>query len=202
MKKKEHDRPFRPEDYNETTEPLEAPPELFAVGSSPAGNPASAAAPTIPATQPIFLPSGVGAPAASPSHQQPQASYPVLPPAPFKTYRGQPPGGAVPSGEERPARRRSRLPGVIRFCFVLVQLVLLARVVCLVFGVQNTALWLTLLFAASDLFLLPVRGLAGHLNLSILAGTSLLTYLEYLVALLGYGLLSWFLSLLLRAFLR
>jgi hypothetical protein len=91
---------------------------------------------------------------------------------------------------------------VIKFCFVLVQLVLLARVVCLLFGVQNTALWLTLLFAAGDLFLWPVRWLAENINLSILAGTRLLTYLEFLVAILGYGLLSRLLTPLLRALLR
>ena len=102
----------------------------------------------------------------------------------------------------RAGRRRSPLPGLVRLCFVLVQLILLARALCLLFGVQNTTLWLTLLFASGDLFVLPARWLAANINLSVLAGTSLLVYLEFLVAILAYGLFSRLLALLLRALLN
>jgi hypothetical protein len=89
----------------------------------------------------------------------------------------------------------------VRLFLVLVQLVLLARALCLLFGVQSTTLWLALLFAAGDLFVQPARWLAANINLSLLAGTQLLVYLEFLVAILAYGLLSRLLTLLLRALL-
>lgn len=200
--------PFRQEDYNDTTEPLEAfdlpvyrPPVYNAGDLSPA-------APTVPATQPIVLPrfpqGQVASPpqAAYPLHQPPQA-YPVLPP-PLKKYRGHPPGGSPPVYDPQPVRyqHRSRLPGLVRFFFVLVQLILLADVLCRLFGVQNTALWLTLLFAAGDLFVQPMRWVAANINLPILAGTPVLTYLEFLAAILVYGLFSRLLTLLLRALLN
>jgi hypothetical protein len=89
----------------------------------------------------------------------------------------------------------------VRLFLVLVQLVLLARALCMLFGVQSTNLWLTFLFAAGDLFVQPMRLLAANINLSILAGTQLLIYLEFLVAILAYGLLSRILTFILRSFL-
>ncbi|HEX7736945.1 MAG TPA: hypothetical protein VF458_19015 [Ktedonobacteraceae bacterium] len=197
-KKQARNKPFRLEDYNETTEPLEALPEPLYLSPAFTEKPAGGAAPTMPATQPIFVPYTAEAQPAYPVYQPSPSVYPVLPPAPLKTYRGQPPGGA---SAREPARRRSRVPGVVKFCVLLMQLVLLARVVCLLFGVQNTALWLTLLFAAGDLFVLPARWLAENINLPILTGSPLLIYLEFLVAILAYGLCSRFLTLLLRAIL-
>jgi len=94
------------------------------------------------------------------------------------------------------------LPGLVRLFFVLVQLVLLARALCLLFGVQSTTLWLTLLFAAGDLFIQPAHWLAANINLSVLAGTQVLIYLEFLVAILAYGLFSRLLTLLLRVLLN
>lgn len=72
----------------------------------------------------------------------------------------------------------------------------------MLFNIQNTTLWLTLLFAAGDLFVEPIRWLAANINLSILAGTQLLLYLEFLVAILAYGLFSRLFVRILRAFLN
>ncbi|HEY0752576.1 MAG TPA: hypothetical protein VGD98_01240 [Ktedonobacteraceae bacterium] len=200
MGKQTNNKPFRQEDYNEATEPL---PLLPYVNPYSAGN---AAVPTQPATQPIFLPY---VPPAQPTYAQPQtpaypqpqppaANYPVLPP--LKKQRGRPPGGAEPYEQPLPARRRrrNRLPGLVRFFFVLVELVLLARIVCMLFRVQASAFWFALLVAASDLFVQPAHWLATYVNISWLAGTSLLTYLEFVVAILMYAIISRLLSFLLR----
>ncbi len=85
---------------------------------------------------------------------------------------------------------------------MLVQLALLARVVCMLFNVQNTTLWLTLLFAASDLFVQPMRWLAANVNISFLAGTQLLVFLEFLLAALAYGIFSRLFVRLLKALLN
>lgn len=202
MRKQRQNQPFQPEDYNEPTEPLEpivipqyAGPLYTENGVFPSATTSPAPAPAIPLPPTEVLPP-------YPYYQQPQPAYPVLPPAPLKKYRGYPPGGAVPRQGRRPAyRRRSMLPGLVRFLLLLVQLVLLARVVCLLFSVQGNTPWLALLFAAGDLFVRPVVWLAANINLSILAGTQFLIYLEFLVAILAYGLLSRLLPFLLRALL-
>ena len=61
---------------------------------------------------------------------------------------------------------------------------------------------LEVLFAAGDLFVEPVRWLAAQLTLSWLSGTALLTDLEFVGAILAYGLLSWLLVRLLRVLLN
>jgi hypothetical protein len=86
--------------------------------------------------------------------------------------------------------RRSPIPGLVWFFLFLVQLVLVARIICVLFGVQTTTAWLTLLVAASDLCVLPVRWLAANINLASLTGTELLVILEFLVALVAYGIFS------------
>lgn len=189
---------FGPEDYSDTTEPVARvvlPPPVvptYAGGAAPD-------AWTVPAPQPAVRPFP-GEVAPDYPYAQPQAPYPVLPP-PLKRYRGQPPGGS-PS-VYRPARRlhRSPIPGLVRLAFFLIQLALLARVVCMFVNVQITSPWLALLFAASDLFVQPIRWLAANINLSVLAGTQLLVYLEFLLAVLLYGLVSRLLVRLLRALL-
>jgi hypothetical protein len=202
-KRQAENQPFQPSDYNEPTEPLE-PLVLPQYYPAYAGEGASPLAPTVP-TPPLHLPpvASVAQPV-YPYPQPAQAAYPVLPPAPARKHRGYPPGGASPAYQPWSARRqrKSPWPGLVRFFFVLVQLVLLTRVVCLLFGVQNTAAWLTLLFAAGDFFVLPMRWLAESINLPVLAGTQLLIYLEFLVAILAYGLFSRLLTLLLRALLN
>lgn len=200
-KKQAQNRPFQLSDYNEPTEPLDVsalpsypgpfspPPEAFSV------------APTVQAPQPYPQQPQ----AMYPYYQQPQAVYPVLPPSPIKKNRGQPPGGASsPYSAPAPARRwrRSPLPGLVRFCFILVQLVLVIRVVCMLFDVQGTAPWFALLLATGDLLVQPISWVAANINLSLLAGTPILPYLEFLVAILAYGLFSRLLTLLLRVLLN
>lgn len=199
-KQRAQNNPFQPSDYDEPTEPL-APLTLPVYGDpSYVGN----MPPTVPVA-PLHLPPVAPAEqSVYPYHQPSQAAYPVLPPVPLKKQRGQPPGGSSVGNEPWPVRkrRRSALPGAVRLGFLMVQLILLARVVCLLFGVQNTTLWLTLLYAAGDLFVLPVHWLAANINLSVLAGAPFLIYLEFLVAILAYGLFSRLLTLLLRALLN
>lgn len=168
--------PFKPEDYNQPTEPLDQVPLPPFMGPAPG---VSSGVPTAPASQePAY-----------PYHQQP-AAYPVLPQTPLKRYRGTPPGGATRYARPVRSLRRSAIPGLVGLFLLVVQLALLARVLCVLFGVQNTTSWLTLLFAASDLFVLPVRVLATDINLSFLAGTQLLVVIELLAAILVYGILS------------
>jgi predicted transcriptional regulator len=90
----------------------------------------------------------------------------------------------------------------VRLVLVLIQLTLLARVVCMILNVQSTTTWLTLLYAASDLFVQPMRWLAANVNISLLAGTAFLTYLEFLLAMLAYAILSRLLVGLLRILLN
>lgn len=85
---------------------------------------------------------------------------------------------------------------------MLVQLVLLVRVICLLFGVVATTLWLHLLFVAGDVLVEPLRWFAANINIAPLAGTQLLIYLEYLVAILAYGIFSRLLVGLLKALFR
>lgn len=133
-----------------------------------------------------------------------------------------------PLAPSSPSSRRSPIPGLVRVGFALVQLVLLARVMCLVLNVQEITPWLALFFTVSDQLVEPIRWLAVTLNLSRLANTSLfpnqfvglvhwgaailnsswlagsplLSHLEFVVAILAYGLLSWLLVRLLRVVLN
>lgn len=202
---KPRNEPFKPSDYDEPTEPLEpvvlpsyAGPTYTVGGLFPGAT-------TVPAPQPDAPPFPAEAWPAYPYHQPVSpAAYPVLPPSPLKKYRGRPPGGSPPVSEPAPVHKHhwSPLPGLASLFFLLVQLTLLARAVCMLFNIQNTTLWLTLLFAAGDLFVEPIRWLAANINLSILAGTQLLLYLEFLVAILAYGLFSRLFVRILRAFLN
>ncbi|MEO7018667.1 MAG: hypothetical protein ABI234_00765 [Ktedonobacteraceae bacterium] len=160
-------------------------------------------APGVPAPQAETRPFPQEYAPAYPYAQSPAASvypvYPVLPLAPL-----QKPGGATP--RYRPIRLRKRhrspVPGLVGLCLMLVQLTLLARVICMLFGVAATTLWLGLLFVASDVFVEPLRWLATTINIAPLAGTQLLIYLEFLLAVIAYGLFSRLLVGLLKALLR
>lgn len=196
--------PFKLGDYNEPTEPVERitlPPYVNPTYGASSFSPDAL---TVPAPQPDARPVPQDTVPAYlyPYHQQP-AVYPVLPDAPLKGYRGSPPGGATRYPQPLRRRRRSVIPGLVGLFLLLVQLALLARVVCVLLGVQNTSPWLALLFAASDLFVQPVRLLAANINLSFLASApQLLTVLELLVAILAYGILSRLLVRLLKALLN
>jgi hypothetical protein len=185
---------FGPGDYNQPTEPME-PIVLL---------------PPIEPTYPImgsWYPDAQNVPAphahtrpfpheyepARPYAQSPAAPvYPVLSPAPPKKQRGLPPGGAAPVYQPMRVskRHRSPVPGLVGLCLFLVQLALLARVVCMGLGIAATTFWLSLLFRASDLFVEPLRWLAADINFAPLAGTQLLIYLEFLLAIIAYGIAS------------
>lgn len=190
MRKKQLQRAvFKPGDYDVPTEPVERlvlPPPVvpaYPTERTYADDP-------VPVFQAGMRPFPQQYTPVGPYAQAPE--YPLLPEAPLKEYRGSPPGGAAPAYRpERVARqRRSPLPGLVRFCLILVQWILLARVVCMLFSVTATNIWLTLLFGASDLFVTPLRLLAAYINFAPLAGTQLLIYLEFLLAILVYGLFS------------
>lgn len=127
-----------------------------------------------------------------------QGAYPVLPPAPEQSAQQAQPGALGVSRKPR----RSRLPGLIVLLCVLIQAILLARVVCMLLNISADSLWLNLLFSAGDLFTWPTRWLVAHINVSVLAGTQLLIYLEFLLTILGYGILSRLLARLFRAILN
>ena len=103
-----------------------------------------------------------------------------------------------------PPLTRSPIPGLVRAGLALVQVVLLARVGCLVLHVQETTPtpWLTWLFAASDQLVEPLRWLVETLNPLWCACIPLLPNVEFVVAVLAYGLLSWLLVSLLGALLN
>lgn len=196
-KKQSQNTAFGVGDYDQPTEPLEeivlpqqAAPTYTVEGSYPDSL-------TVPSTQKIQF--------AYPSYQAPSSPvYPVLPPPPLKKYRGYPPGGSPPiSQPARVAKRHwSPLPGLVGLFFVLVQLLLLARVLLMLFSVAATALWLNLLVLTSDWFVGPFRWLAANINLSLPIGTDLLNYLEFLLAILAYGIFSRLLVRLLKALLH
>lgn len=192
-KKSARQKAFTPADYDQPTEPVE---RLILPPTAPMGgwyaenqnvpSPQAETCPYPPGYAPVYP--------YDPYVQQPSAlpDYPVLPPAPYKQYRGQPPGGATPTYQPLFLRRRHRspVPGLVGVCLMLVQLVLLARVICMLFGLAATTFWLNLLFVTSDVFVEPLRWLAANFNLAPLAGTQLLVYLEFLLAILAYGICS------------
>lgn len=182
---------FKPGDHDVPTEPvverIVLPPPVEPVYPREGRYPDALAVPVPQAgTRPFPQEHAPGGP------PYPLAAYPILPEAPLKKYRGHPPGGSPPiyQPERSLKRRRSLVPGLVRLCLILIQWVLLARVVCMLFSIVATNIWLNLLFLASDLFVLPLSLLAADLNVGPLAGTQLLIYLEYLLAVLAYGLFS------------
>lgn len=198
-KQRSQNKPFGPKDYEMPTEPVERIVLPQPAVPTYAGGPYPDAW-TVPAPQTATRPFPSEMAPDYP-YAQPQVPYPVLPP-PLKKYRGQPPGGAQPVYQPARKSRRSLIPGLVMLAFFLIQLALLARVLCMIVNVQLTSPWLILLFAASDLFVQPIRWLAANINLSVLAGTQLLLYLEFLLAVLAYGLVSRLLVRFLKALLN
>ncbi len=132
--------------------------------------------------------------------------YPVLPPSPVMNGSGRPPGGAAPSGVRGRSLplypRRSSFPTFVGVLFLLVQLVLLARVVLLLFGVSASNIGVELVYAGGGLFAWPFRLLLEHLNLPAQIGGDLISYLAALIAILAYGLFARILVRFLKALLH
>ncbi|HLI71078.1 MAG TPA: hypothetical protein VKV19_15070 [Ktedonobacteraceae bacterium] len=203
-------RQFKLLDYSQPTEPVESVglPPTAPVYPGGGWSPDSA---TVPAPHPKTRPMSPGMMQPPPyMAPYPTAAYPVLPPPPYKKYRGTPPGGAAIDYPDYPDYplvrlsrwRRSPLPGLVGAFFVLVQLMLLVRVGCILFNVQSAAPWFTLLVAASNLLVSPMHWLVAKINLTSMEGIQLFTDLEYLLAILAYGLFSRLLVRLLRAVLN
>lgn len=193
-------KPFTLEDYDDTTIPVRrvATPPDYAYYSEDNPDPEA----LIGSSAQQYAPSG--SQAAYPYYQSPQAAgYPALPPARPQKQRSYPPGGSPYFAQPvRYRTRRSPFPALVGLGFVLVQAVLLARALCLLLNVQATSVWLALLFAASDLFVEPLRLLVAKLNIMPMMGTQVLTILEFLVAALVYGILSRILVRILKALLN
>lgn len=174
--------PFGLNDYDQPTEPVER--VVFPVQSNPNYAPGGQSAPFAPANPyPFTQPQEVW-----PVYPQAVPQYPVLPEG---NYGEQDRRGSSAYRQQRVRRsRRSPVPGLIGILFVLAQMILLGRVLCMFFSVNPTTPWLSLLFAASDLLVWPASRLAANLNFPLLQGTQLLLSLEFLLSILAYGLVS------------
>jgi hypothetical protein len=202
-KKNAPDTAFSLEDYNQPTQPMERiiPPLITSSAYTASGWYSEAT--TTPANEWDGQSFSPGTLPAYPFYQLPASPvYPVLPPAAaYGKARGYPPGGSAPAYKHSYGRknRRSPLPFLVRLFFIAIQLTLFARIVFMISGISANTIWLELLLGASDLFVLPVRLLVANINTSVLAGTELLIYLEFLLAILIYMLFSRLLVRCLRA---
>lgn len=164
--------------------------------------------PTIPAPQPPEVPfPRDGQPAApfAPLAETPGA-YPVLPASPLRHGNGQPPGGAgFAGGQGRPGRaqpRHSSIPVVVGALFVVGQLILLARVVLMLFGVTASNLLVELVYGGGKALAWPLRLLLEQLHLPVQMGADLIAYLAALIAILVYGVVGRVLVRFLKALLN
>ncbi len=103
----------------------------------------------------------------------------------------------------RPAYpRRSSFPVVVGALLVGVQIVLLARVVLLLFGVSSNMVVVELVYAAGGLFAWPFHILLERFHFPAQFGLELINYLAALVAILVYGVLARILVRFLKALLH
>ena len=208
-----HDEYFQElDEHNAPTEPL----NTFHPLSNPAG---------IPAGEPFVFDEAVPVPTPyerpfpalddAPANPYPRLPatpvYPVLPPLPASAKnkkRQRPAGGAspvypaVPSKPMQQAQTKpSSIPSFVGIFFVAVQLLLLIRFVLKLMGLQDDVSWVALVYAISNLFVLPFRLILHNLhNIPLPIPTSLELYT--LLAILIYGLLSRILVRVLKAILR
>ncbi len=200
------------DEHNSPTEPMSAiilsphsvPISLMGGGNGMGGY----ASHTIPAPLPPELPFPQNGLAAAPYTYPTEMPgvYPVLPPSPVMHGERRPPGGAGFAGERaRPPRaqpHRSAIPTFVGVLFVLAQLILLARVVLLLFGVPASNMLVELVYAGGALLAWPLRLLVEHLNLPAQIGGDLINYLAALIAILVYGVLARILVRFLKALLN
>lgn len=133
-------------------------------------------------------------------------AYPVLPSVPVESHNGRPAGGVPPHIHTRKAAprqpHRSSFPVFVGLFFVAVELLLLLRLICLLFGFSSNNLWVGLVYTLSAIFVLPFRVLLENIKIPILYGTELYSDLIIIFALLMYGLLSRILVRFLKALLH
>ena len=197
------------DEHNTPTEPMSAiilsP---HSVPTSTMGNGMGAYSPyTIPAPQPPELPFPQNGQAAAPYAYPAETAgvYPVLPQAPLAHGKSRPPGGAGFTGRRaRPLSepRHSAFPSFVGVLFVLAQLILLARVVLLLFGVPASNVLVELVYAAGALLAWPLRLLVEQINFPAQFGGDLINYLSALIAILVYGVLARILVRFLKALLN
>lgn len=200
------------DEHNSPTEPMAAiilwphsvPPSLPGGGNG-TGDYASS---TVPAPLPPELPFPHNGQSVAPYGYPAQASgaYPVLPSSPVMYGKRRPPGGAGLSGEEARTPRvqphHSSFPGFVGALFVLAQLILLARVVLLLFGVPANNLLVELVYAGGSLLAWPLRLIVQHISFAAQMGGDLINYLAALIAILVYGVLARVLVRFLKALLN
>lgn len=166
------------DEHNAPTEPLG--------GFHPPSNPADIAHETVPAPVPLERPFPAldYAPASSYPYARPPATpaYPVLPPKP------------VPQARAKP----SAFPVFVGAFFVAVQLLLLVRFVLKFIGLQGNVTWVAIVYAVSNIFVLPFSLILQSIPLPIPASLELFT----LIAILFYGLFSRILVRILKAVFR
>lgn len=198
------------DEHDSPTEPMSAiilSPHSVPTSSTGGGNGMSGyASYTIPAPLPPELPfpqnGQPGTPYVYPTETP--GVYPVLPPAPVQG-KGRPPGGAgFTGGRARPLREQhhSSFPSFVGVLFVLAQLILLARVVLLLFGVPASNMLVELVYATGALLAWPLRLLVEHVNFPAQFGGDLINYLSALIAILVYGVLARILVRFLKALLN
>ena len=137
--------------------------------------------------------------------------YPVLPPLPSSAKnkkRRRPTGGTspaypfVPSKPMQQARTNPTfIPLFVGIFFVALQLLLLVRFALKFLdlrGLNGSVPWVALIYAVSNLFVLPFRLILHNISLPIPTSLELYT----LLAILAYGLLSRILVRVLKAILR
>jgi len=143
-------------------------------------------------------------------YRPPEAQvYPVLPPI-AAVRNGRPAGGTAPIQDSPglPTRfksaqpHRSTIPLWVGVFLVAVQLLLLIRFVLQLISYSTNALWASLIYSVSSVFILPFRALLYSLTSSLSIDMDLLNLLAILFAILMYGLLSRILVRFLKALLH
>lgn len=199
------------DEHNAPTEPLKTfhPPSNFAGISS--GEPFVFDEP-VPAPIPYEHPfPALGNAPANPYPVSTAApAYPVLPPlptSPDNKKRRRPTGGTSPVYPE-PSKpmlqariNHTFIPLFVGTFFVALQLLLLVRFALKLlgpYGLNGSVPWVALIYAVSNLFVLPFRLILHNVSLPIPISLELYT----LLAILAYGLLSRILVRFLKAILR
>lgn len=101
-----------------------------------------------------------------------------------------------------PQSRRSPVPLVVGIMFVCVQVVLLARVVLMLFGVDSSISWTAWLYVLSGGFAWPFKLLVERFPVPAQIAPEVISYVSPLLAILVYGFVSRILVRFLKAFLN
>ena len=164
--------------------------------------------PTVPVDDTLPIPPSVGQTFSPPQKRRwwqkkpslyspPENVYPYLPPAPPSSGNAAYKPISQMEPEDQPVRRsrrrrRSGIPALMGFFFVVAQLLLLASFVLRILPLSDNPWWLILIEACDDaliqplLLIQPVSSFLQQLNLS----TTFVTEIYTLLAILVYGVLA------------